>query len=472
MDPGAVRPRALNHLALLAALAACWCASSGCARRADEGARPLHLVLATVEGLRADRVVPGAAGPRPLRASSNPEVRLEGRGFSFDDLAERGVTFANAYASSPALAPALGALHSGRSPIESGLERDGELLPGEQATIAELCGASGFATVAFVRDPRGELRAAFGQGFQRFDSCADDAEVLARALDWFRARDAGAEQRTFAWIHLGGPAFPLEEPLEGEPAAPAWLEERGALRPARVDAALCVELAAAPLADRARRAAVELAYDRAVWRLESGLAGLLEMAHDPFQPAAEASEAWPRTAFVLCGVAPTMLFERGVAGAAPSLCESRLRAPLVLHHPDSLPGGRIEDLLVDLSDLRSTCVEWLGLDDPRDGASPSLLAQLDGRARRREWLACAYDRVFSVRDARLRLVWNPLKKRWHGQAAGEETAEVERLHEVALELRDLSRERPDDALRLQALVKRWRESLRPFPPHLKPRQDP
>jgi hypothetical protein len=132
-------------------------------------------------------------------------------------------------------------------------------------------------------------------------------------------------------------------------------------------------------------------------------------------------------------------------------------------------------LLVDLADLRATCLEWLRLDDPRDGATPSLFAQLDGRAPRREWLACAYDRVFSVRDAHLRLVWNPLKKRWHGQAAGEPTAEVERLHEIALDpfaTRDLAAGRPDDARRMQALVKRWRESLRPFPPHKKPRRDP
>ena len=150
----------------------------------------MHLVLATVEGLRADRIVPGADRRRPLRESANVEVRLEGRGFGFDDLAERGVTFANAYASSPALAPALGALHSGRPPLESGLERDGELLPFEQVSIAELCGAAGFSTAAFVRDPRGELREAFGQGFQRFDSCDDDAQVLARALEWRRARDS------------------------------------------------------------------------------------------------------------------------------------------------------------------------------------------------------------------------------------------------------------------------------------------
>ncbi len=479
MDLGAVRPGALNPFALGASLVACLCVASSCAPRPEEGRRPLHLVLATVEGLRADRIVPGADRRRPLRESANVEVRLEGRGFGFDDLAERGVTFANAYASSPALAPALGALHSGRPPLESGLERDGELLPFEQVTIAELCGAAGFSTAAFVRDPRGELREAFGQGFQRFDSCDDDAQVLARALEWLRARDSGAEQRGFLWIHLGGPSFPLQEApqesLQGAAPAPAWLEERDALRPERVDAARSNELASAPLADPARRAAVELAYDRAVWRVESGLAGLLEMAHDPFQPQAEASEAWTRTAFVMCGVAPTMLFERGVAGAAPSMCETRLRAPLLLHHPDTLAGGRVEDLLVDLSDLRATCVEWLGLDDPRDGSTPSVLAQLDGRAPRREWLACAHDRVFSVRDAHLRLVWNPLEKRWHGQAAGEPTAELERLHEIASDpraTRDLAGERPDDARRLQALVKRWRESLRTFPAHKKPRRAP
>lgn len=483
MDHGAVRTRALNlserarasRVLLAACLGlACVCGVA-CGPRSDAGEAPLHLVLVTVEGLRADRVVPGGLDRRPLRPASNPEVRLEGRGYGFQDLLERGVTFANAYASSPALAPALASLHSGRSPIEAGLERDGEWLPGEQATLAELCGAAGFATAAFAFDPRGELKEAFDQGFQGFASCADDAEVLARALGWLRARDAGAEQRSFVWIHLGGPSFPLRAPSADESPAPAWLEARGAVRPEQVDPARSAELASAPLDDPARRAAVELAYDRAVWRLEADLAGALEQAYDPFQPQAEASEAWPRTAFVLCGVAPTMLFERGVAGAAPSLCETRLRAPLVLHHPDSLPGGRIEDLLVDLADLRATCLEWLRLDDPRDGATPSLFAQLDGRAPRREWLACAYDRVFSVRDAHLRLVWNPLKKRWHGQAAGEPTAEVERLHEIALDplaTRDLAAGRPDDARRMQALVKRWRESLRPFPPHKKPRRDP
>lgn len=436
----------LTVVAPLGALAAC---GSG-----DKPEPPRHLLLVTIEGLRADRVSLVAHGRETTGPVSPGEQRADLRAWTVDDLVDGGVSWLDAYAPSPALMPALGALHSGRLPLESGLELEGEWLPGEQVSLAELCSAQGFETAAFVAARGRPFASPLGQGFGVFEEHADDAAAIAAARTWFLARDAGAERPSFLWLHLSGPAHPLApEPADAPQPPPEFAG------PAPLDT---------PLAQYA------LEYDRAVWRAARRLALFLEQCYDAYQSGAETSEVWPRTATILCGVAPVLLGEGGQQGPVVAFHESRLRVPLVLHHPASLPGSRLQDELVDLVDVVGTASDWLGCDPPPGAVRRSLVALARGEAQElppRRQLVCAYDRVFSIRDERWRLVWNPLKRRVRGQDPAAPVAPVVQLHEIAadpLGRRDRAAEDPATVARLQGAIRDWRAERKPFPGHKKP----
>lgn len=436
----------LRATGLLAACAAC-----GSGGRPE---RPSHLLLVTVEGLRADRISLVAHGRETTGPVSAGELRASLRAWNVDDLVDGGVSWLDAYAPSPALMPALGALHSGRLPLENGLELEGEWLPGEQVSLAELCAAHGFETAAFVSARGRRFASPLGQGFGVFEEHADDAAAIAAARTWFLARDAGAERPSFLWLHLSGPAHPLAPEAADAPQPPP--EFAG---PAPLDT---------PLAQYA------LDYDRAVWRAARRLALFLEQCYDAYQSGAETAEVWPRTATILCGVAPTLLGEGGEQGPVVAFHESRLRVPLVLHHPASLPGTRLRDDLVDLVDVVGTASDWFGFEPPPGATRRSLVAVARGEAQPlppRHQVVCAYDRVFSIRDARWRLVWNPLRRRVRGQEPTAPVAPLVHLHEIAadpLGRRDRAAEESDTVVRLQAAIRDWRAERKPFPGHQKP----
>lgn len=434
-------------------LALVCCAAAGCGG-AERPEPPRHLLLVTVEGWRADRMALVAHGRETTGPLSPGEQRSDMRAWTIDDLVDGGVSWPAAYAPSPALMPALGALMSGRLPLESGLELEGEWLPGEQVSLAELCSAQGFETAAFVAARGRSFAQPLGQGFGLFEEHPDDAATIAAARAWFLARDAGAERATFLWLHLSGPAHPLDQESSDAPQPPP--EFAG---PAPLDT---------PLARYA------LEYDRAVWRAGQRLALFLEQCHDAYQSGAEAAEVWPRTATVLCGVAPVLLGEGGQQGSVVAFHESRLRVPLVLHHPPSLPGSRLQHGLVDLVDIVGTASDWFGFEAPPGATRRSLVAMARGDAQPlppRRQVVCAYDRVFSIRDDRWRLVWNPLKRRVRGQDPAAPVAPTVSLHEIAadpLGLHELSGSDPSTVARLQAAIRDWRAERKPFPGHKKP----
>lgn len=439
------------------------CDRGGATLRAHE--RPSHALIVTVEGLRADTVgwLTGTVKEtgRPVSGpAAGAEQRAELRAWTLDDLAYSGTSWASAYASSPAVLPALGSLWCGKPPLESGLEQDAEVLPGQQVTLAELAQAEGFVTAAFVTAGARPLAAASDQGFGTFSSHSDDHATLVAARDWLLARDAGAEQRSLVWVHLAGPA-------QGE------VEDHGSAIEGLEPLVPPADFAALPSAAREHES--RLAYDRAAWLVCARLARFLETCYDPFQRGAETAEVWARTGLVVCGVGPLLLGEGGYSGAVPALHESRLRVPLLVHHPATVRGARLRADLADLVDVMGTVCAWFEWELPPGAVRRSLLADEAGELPPRAAVVCAYDRVFTVRDAQWRLVWNPLRRRVRGLP---ETAPM--TPEVWLQ--DLARDpsgaqnyaslQPEVVARLQAAIKSWREARRPFPPHLKPVSQP
>jgi arylsulfatase len=77
-----------------------------------------------------------------LGCYGNPVIRTP----NIDRIAERGISFQNAYASYPVCAPSRGAMATGRYPSVNGLHTNGIVLPREELTFMEVLRRAGYAT--------------------------------------------------------------------------------------------------------------------------------------------------------------------------------------------------------------------------------------------------------------------------------------------------------------------------------------
>jgi choline-sulfatase len=212
MTGGVISKRPISRnsrRALAGALVAAACVSTACSRpRAPASAR--HLVLVTIDTLRADRV--GVYSGVDL----TPHL---------DRIARDGAYAAHAMTHVPLTRPSHATILSGLLPWELGL-RD-NLSPADLPSsplLAEILKRAGFRTGAFVSSIVLAARGGFGRGFDRYDddlpqSAGADllstsqragAKTLRAAVGWLeRQRDA---DRICLWIHLYEPHDPYEPP--------------------------------------------------------------------------------------------------------------------------------------------------------------------------------------------------------------------------------------------------------------------
>ncbi len=202
--------RTLAGVAALALLVA------ACSRRAPEPARAQHLVIVTIDTLRADRV--GAYG---YAAAATPHL---------DALARDGALARSASAHVPLTRPSHATLLTGRLPSQTGIRDNfaAAVLP-QVPLLAEVLKRAGFATGAFVSSVVLDSTAGFDRGFDVYaDDFADEGGgearfldtvqrrgdvTLGQALDWLEKTRASAPGgRVFLWLHLYDPHDPYEPP--------------------------------------------------------------------------------------------------------------------------------------------------------------------------------------------------------------------------------------------------------------------
>ncbi len=452
--------------------------ASAC-RRERPGIEPRHVLLVTVENLRADRCS-FLMHDRPTTwVPSDELMREEQRAFGLDDIATDGVVFARCFAPSPLRDVSLATALTARPPLETGVTQPGDRLPGEMITLGEAFRAGGFATAAFFGGTR-PPDASFTQGFDTALNGLTDLEALRAAAAWL-ARDPGDDERTLVWVHLEG-LRPPWIPRASVPEADAIMEGRGFVDPGYAGPldgsaasihAVNAGTISPTLADRAALSAAydeQLAYECAlIWT------GLHD-AYDFHSAAAEASETWARTAFVLVGLNGIELLEQGAIGATGTLSDAVLHVPLILRHPDSMTGERIFGDVIGLADIAPTLIEWMELPPLPSARGSSLLAVTDTYVERRfpERPAFAQlpDRgVFSARDERWRLVWNP-----SGAAIAGRPATLGPLPKLALYdteadpagLNDVAGEHPEVVERMANAARAWREGQVVFSAELRP----
>jgi choline-sulfatase len=308
----------LRLLALLAVV----CASASCSKpRPKPAAR--HVVLVTIDTLRADRV--GVYG------GSDLTPRL-------DRIAREGAFAANATAHVPLTRPSHATILSGLLPWELGL-RD-NLSPAQlpaSPTFAEILKSAGFRTGAFVSSLVLDGRGGFRRGFDQYDDQlpkTDSVELLSTlqrpGADTIRAAISWLEHgrqndRIGLWVHLYEPHDPYEPP---EPYASRYRDRPYDGEVAYADA-LVGQL------------------DDAIERLGLKSSTLLAVASDHGEGLGEHEET-------LHGF---------------FVYQTTLAVPLILRGPGIAPGRRI-DAAVGLVDFLPTALDLLAITVPR-GFQPS-----------------------------------------------------------------------------------------------------
>jgi len=184
---------------------------------ARSGERPRHVVLLTVDTLRAD-----AIGSRPGEPSSTPNI---------DRLAVDSMVFDNARSPAPWTKPAVVSILTGLSPVVHQIMRGPTLVPDQLVTLPELLQGAGYRTGAVGENPFLHARYNFDQGFERYrmfpkmlgrsfggrlvrylgTAYPSTADLTDMAVEWVQTH---VDDPFFLWLHYFDPHPPYAPPAE------------------------------------------------------------------------------------------------------------------------------------------------------------------------------------------------------------------------------------------------------------------
>ncbi len=288
---------------------------------------PTNIILLTLDTTRTDALsCYGGSGAK------TPHL---------DRLAKEGVRFEEAYTTTPLTLPSHASILTGTYPPHHGARDNGSYrVEEENQTLAEVLGANGYDTAAFIASFPLDSRFGTHQGFRVYDDDLSSgnqksqhtyrerraSSVVDSALRWFKGRKDGP---FFMWLHFFDPHAPYSSPTQG--ASDPYLAEVTGM-------------------------------DAEIGRFLGALAD---------------QDALEETIILVVG-------DHGEGRANPHpekthglfLYDETLRVPLLLHHPGSIPSGRVVQDVVSVVDIVPTTLELLDL-PPSDcqGESwvPSLL---------------------------------------------------------------------------------------------------
>lgn len=167
---------------------------------------PRHLLLVTVDTLRADHVLASVHG-EPLSPA-------------LEKLGSRGMVFSQAYSTASMTSPGVTSILTGLLPHRSGVIQNRNLLQTPLRTLAEIARENRFKTAAFVANP--VLRGGFGfeSGFDTYSYVSPTTaepktgahQIIGPAFEWFQRHDQAGD-RCLVWIHLMEPHGPYVPPV-------------------------------------------------------------------------------------------------------------------------------------------------------------------------------------------------------------------------------------------------------------------
>jgi choline-sulfatase len=379
---------------LLVALTACGRQSPPPDTAPPTAAVPRHVVLVTVDTLRADRV--GAYG---FVGARTPVI---------DALAASGLLATAAYSTAPVTLPSHASILTGRYPPAHGARHNGMVMGDGVPTLATVLKSAGFATGAFVSAFPLDRRFGLGAGFDVYgdrwarghDGHPTDeragALTVDEALAWRRTTGAA---RTFLWVHLFEPHAPYGDVSSGRPVRDRYDDE---------------------IAEA----------DRQVGRLLEGLG--------PDRSA---------TLVVLTADHGEAFGEHGETGHSLFVYDTTLQVPLIFQGPRALHGRLTEP--VSLVDVAPTVLAWLDVPGPAmDGQVIPLGPGLQPAGTSRRTLYAETEAPF------VDFGWSPLRSARVGPTKFilAPTPELYDLAADAGETTNLVSTRPADARRLASAI--------------------
>jgi arylsulfatase A-like enzyme/Tfp pilus assembly protein PilF len=307
-----------------AALAASVAAGMACSTTPEPPATaptPRHLIIVTIDTLRADRL--GAYGSTTVPTPN------------FDRLAREGVRALDATTHVPITRPSHATLFTARYPAEHGV-RDNISLPlaKEVPTLAETLHAQGFATAAFVSTFVLSSPSGLDRGFDHYDDAFEvpqgdeeavflstvqrrGDETLTKVEQWLDARSPETRaKRTAMWVHLYDPHDPYEPP---EPFASRFAD-----------------------------------------RLYDGEVAWTDTLLGRLRASLEARQLWDDALVIVTADHGEALGEHDETGHGFFAYETTLKIPFVLRGP-GVPANGTLDGTVRLVDVAPTVLDLLGL---------------------------------------------------------------------------------------------------------------
>ena len=311
-----------------------------CSAGAPEVTVPQRLVLITIDTLRADHM---SSFGYPI--ATTPFL---------DRLAAEGTLFTRAYAHSATTKPSHSSMFTSLYPVQHRVQNNGLVLDEEFETMAELLGAAGYATAAFVSTDAplgGNVR----QGFEEWDQHRVDREMeggrklyrdagdtVDRALAWVGEAVADGRESFFLWVHVYDPHKPLQPPDEVLAEVEGMIAELGeqAYRDLLVSRGI-------PAADEDSGARTDVAaYDAEIMYADRQLARLF--AH--FDAAGLNDEAvWIVTSDHGQGLGAHDWF-----GHSKQIYNAQLWVPLLFWRADGAAGIRVHERVVQHVDMLPT----------------------------------------------------------------------------------------------------------------------
>lgn len=419
--------------------------------------RARHLVLITVDTLRADRL--GCYGG-PNRPS--PFI---------DEMARRGVLFENAFAQRGMTLPSMTTFFTSKYPIEHGVIDNTRRVPDEEVLLAERLSDEGFATFALnathVLSPESNIDQGFAK--KHYLMFADETEMTFKAVRYIRNRFGEDGRREFLWIHFMNPHKPYFPPVPFDTrfTDPLYQGEVDA-DPATLDAVFAEGRDLSP---------EELDHVRDVY---DGCVAFVDACVQRIVRALEERGLLEDTLLVFTSDHGEELGDHHrYFWHANSIYAPVTRIPFIALQPGSIPPGRRIGGLLETTDFLPTVLSWLGLPPIEDARhrprgndlSAVLAGEIDDTARSFALSFIDLDgktsedgregSVYGLRDLRHAYVFNPdlLEPNFPPKEGRFPIAERE-LYDVKadpLETRNVVVERPREADRLhRALLDRLR----------------
>ncbi len=309
-------------------------------------------------------------------------------------IAREGTVFDRAIASSTWTVPSHASMFTGKYPSAHGAHHEGNLLPYENTTLAEVLHANGYTTVGFNSNPFMTDSNGFTQGFERMDPSwlmmtapmlflpyrigarsglvFEDhgaREVTDRFLKWF-GEEWDGETPFFTFLNYIESHFPYHTMPPG--ARDRFLEDGvpvSAMRNAS-DAVIGGQMFGDAVSDEDARLVRDL-YDAGI-RYEDGL-----IAH--VIDALRERGTLDNTVLMIVSDHGELFGEHGLYGHEMSLSEHLIRVPFIVRYPGRVQKGWRIATPVSTVSLFATALDLVGVSPPEPPQAPSLAPLFAGR---------------------------------------------------------------------------------------------